>query len=119
MNSSKLLLKRSGFQQSTSIVFTPIIIHHRFSSANNHLISEYAGLFIASSKWKFKESEKWIKYAHKGLENEIIKQHSKEGVNKEEAAEYIQFITDFFLLSFIVGERTNRPFSEQYKQTTP
>jgi hypothetical protein len=87
----------------------------RYSSANNHLISEYAGLFIASSKWGFKESEKWLRYSQKGLEKEIIKQHSEEGINKEEAAEYIQFITDFFLLAFIVGEKTNRPFSERFK----
>ena len=88
----------------------------RYSSSNNHLISEYAGLFIASSKWGFKESEKWIKYAQKGLEKEIVKQHSGNGINKEEAAEYIQFITDFFLLSYLVGEKTNRPFSKGYKQ---
>ncbi|HYM93843.1 MAG TPA: heparinase II/III-family protein, partial [Chitinophagaceae bacterium] len=69
----------------------------------------------ASSKWSFKESEQWANYSQKGLETEIIKQHSKNGVNKEEAAEYIQFITDFFLLSYVVGENTNRPFSKQYK----
>ena len=87
----------------------------RFSSANNHLISEYAGLFIASSFWKFKESEKWLQYALKGLEKEIKKQHSS-GINKEEAAEYIQFITDFFLISFIVGEKINQPFSEEFRK---
>ncbi len=88
----------------------------KYSSANNHLISEYAGLFLASSRWTFRDSEKWIGYSQKGLEKEIIKQHSAEGINKEEAAEYIQFITDFFLLSFITGERTNRPFSDRFRQ---
>jgi hypothetical protein len=120
-----LSLRNEQFKVFVEKKWIPTIYQHcfysynnpsRFSSANNHLISEYAGLFIASSKWEFKESGKWIKYAHKGLENEIIKQHSKDGINKEEAAEYIQFITDFFLLSLIVGERTNRPFSEQFKQ---
>jgi len=120
-----LSLTNLQFRDFVETKWIPTIYQHclysynnpsRFSSANNHLISEYAGLFIASSKWEFNESGKWIKYAHKGLENEIVKQHSKGGINKEEAAEYIQFITDFFLLSLIVGERTNRPFSEQYKQ---
>ena len=87
-----------------------------YSSANNHLLSEYAGLFIATSKWKFLESDKWLKYAKKGLEKEIVKQHSN-GVNREEAAEYIQFITDFFLIAYIVAERTNNSFSENYKKT--
>ena len=87
-----------------------------FSSANNHLISEYAGLFIAASKWKFRESKKWLKYAKKGLEKEIVKQHTN-GVNREEAAEYIQFVTDFLLITYIVAERTNNSFSENYKKT--
>jgi len=87
-----------------------------FSSANNHLISEYAGLFVAASKWKFSESEKWLKYAKKGLEKEIVKQHSN-GVNREEAAEYIQFITDFFLIIYVVAENTNNSFSDDYKKT--
>lgn len=89
----------------------------RFSSANNHLISEYAGLFIASSFWKFNESEKWRIFSKKGLEKEIIRQHSKNGINKEEAAEYIQFITDFFLLSLVVGENNKDGFSSEYKRT--
>jgi hypothetical protein len=87
----------------------------RFSSANNHLIAEYAGLFIAAVKWPFKAAEKWIQYAQNGLEREIRVQHSAEGINKEEAAEYIQFITDFFLLSYIVGKNTQHPFSDTYE----
>jgi len=86
-----------------------------YSSANNHLISEYAGLFIASSFWKFDESEKWLKYSAIGLEKEIQVQHSS-GINKEEAAEYIQFITDFFLISYVVGVKSGKPFSEQYQR---
>lgn len=88
----------------------------KYSSANNHVISEFAGLFIASSLWKFKESEKWNTYAKKGLEREINKQHSKNGINKEEAAEYIQFITDFLLISYVIGENTGNSFSLRYKQ---
>jgi hypothetical protein len=88
----------------------------KFSSANNHLICEYAGLFIATSLWKFKQSVKWNNYAKSGLEREIHKQHSENGVNKEEAAEYIQFITDFFLISYLVGIKSNNPLSEKYNQ---
>ena len=120
-----ILTRKTNFRVFVENEWLPMIKQHciysymhpsKHSSANNHLISEYAGLFIASSKWSFKESDKWLNYAQKGLENEIIKQHSENGVNKEEAAEYIQFITDFFLLSYIVGEKTNKPFSKQYKQ---
>lgn len=87
----------------------------KFSSANNHLIAEVAGLFIASSFWHFSESQKWCNHAKEVLEKEIIVQHSANGINKEEASEYIQFITDFFLLSYIVGKNTQNPFSSAYE----
>lgn len=85
------------------------------SSANNHLIAEYAGLFIASGKWIFNDSSRWNQYAKQGLEREIILQHSENGINKEEAAEYIQFIADFLLLSMLAGEYTHNDFSPAYK----
>jgi|WetSurMetagenome_2_1015567.scaffolds.fasta_scaffold00898_7 hypothetical protein len=125
LDAEKLMCNEAEFREFVQNDWYPLIKNHciysynnpsKFSSANNHLISEYAGLFIASSKWKFTESKKWLTYAHAGLEKEIIKQHSKNGINKEEAAEYIQFITDFFLLSFVIGEKTDRSFSEQFKQ---
>jgi hypothetical protein len=120
----QLVKENTAFGEFVKEKWTPSIYRHcyysyhnpsHYSSANNHLISEYAGLFIASSYWKFKESGKWLKYSSKGLEREIQTQHSS-GVNREEAAEYIQFITDFFLLSFVTGEKTGRPFSESYRQ---
>ena len=87
----------------------------KFSSSNNHLISEYAGLFIATTLWNFNESKKWNRFAKNGLEREIVRQHSARGLNKEEAAEYIQFITDFFLLSYVAGENSRNSFSDTYK----
>ncbi len=125
LDAESLMAEDQKFKDFTLNIWLPLIKKHcvysfenpsKYSSANNHLISEYAGLYIASSKWKFTDSPKWKKYAQKGLEKEIILQHSPNGINKEEAAEYIQFITDFFLLSFIVGERTDNPFSEQFRQ---
>lgn len=87
------------------------------SSANNHLIAEYAGLFIASTLWKFDESAEWLKKSRRGLEREIQKQHSEKGVNKEEASGYIQFITDFFLLAYIAAEHSGIAFSAKYTST--
>ena len=124
LQTENLKANNTEFEQFIEEKWIPSIYQHclysfnnpsKFSSANNHLISEYAGLFIASSLWKFNESDRWLEYSRHGLENEIIKQHSK-GINKEEAAEYIQFITDFFLLSYIVAKQTGKPFSENYTQ---
>ncbi len=87
------------------------------SSANNHLIAEYTGLFVASTLWKFEESPAWQKKSRKGLEKEIQKQHSENGVNKEEASGYIQFITDFFLLACIAANHAGITLSAKYKNT--
>lgn len=124
LDADEMVLSNKEFKEFVGKEWLPLIKKHcvysyenpsKYSSANNHLISEYAGLFIASSKWKFSESEKWFRYSRRGLEKEIIRQHSKKGVNKEEAAEYIQFVTDFFLLAFIIGEKINKSFSAKYK----
>ena len=124
LNVDEIVNKNSVFKEFVDSILLPVIYQHckysysnpsKFSSANNHLISEYSGLFIAATKWKFEESDMWLEYCKKGLEIEIQKQHSN-GVNKEEAAEYIQFITDFFLLPYVIGENTNNPFSINYKK---
>lgn len=113
------------FEAFVRQVWVPTIYQHcrysyqnpsKFSSANNHLISEHAGLFVAASFWKFAESAQWAAHARRGLEQEIVAQHSAQGVNKEEAAEYIQFITDFFLIPYVVAERNQQPFSQHYRQ---
>ena len=125
LDADELVKQNKAFTSFVTDDWLPLIHQHciysyknpsKYSSANNHLVSEYAGLFIAAVKWPFKESAHWISYSQKGLEAEIVKQHSKNGVNKEEAAEYIQFITDFFLLAYVVGENAKRPFSKQYKE---
>ncbi len=125
LEADKLITENEAFKQFAEDDWMPLIYRHclysyknpsKFSSANNHLISEYAGLFVAAVKWPFQESAQWIRYAQTGLEAEIIKQHSKNGINKEEAAEYIQFITDFFLVAYVVGERSKQPFSKQFKE---
>jgi hypothetical protein len=124
LDADKLILKDTNFGSFANNDWLPAIYQHcvyshnnpsKFSSSNNHLISEYAGLFIAAVKWNFTSSKKWIAYSQKGLEKEMLRQHSNNGINKEEAAEYIQFITDFFLLAYIVGENSGHSFSEKYK----
>lgn len=113
-----------GFAQFVNDVWMPLIKDHAefshkhpslYSSANNHLVSEYAGLFIATCCWDIPLREKRRAYAKAGLEREILLQNSPDGVNREEAAEYIQFIDDFFLLAAVIGDASGSPFSDAYK----
>lgn len=120
-----LMKEDQAFKDFVENQWIPLIYLHckysyenpsKFSSANNHLVSEYAGLFIGASFWPFEESSTWKAYAREGLEREIQLQHSPNGVNKEEAAEYIQFITDFFLFAYVVDLNVEKTFSEAYRQ---
>lgn len=125
LEAPQLCRRDAAFKKFVDDTWLPLIYLHgihadnhpsKFSSSNNHLIAEASGLFIAAAYWDFPRSKKWVRKAQKILEREILLQHSPNGVNREEASEYIQFITDFFLLAYIVGERTGNPFSEAYRQ---
>ena len=87
-----------------------------FSSANNHLVAEYAGLFAGSAFWKFSESEKWLKYSKEGLEKQFTLQYSPNGINREETARYTQYISDLFLISYAIGKQNNVTFSSEYEK---
>lgn len=117
--------ENSAIEEFVTEAWWPMICEHAeysyrhpslCSSANNHLISEYAGLFVAACKWNIPHRNARLKYAKAGLEREILKQNTAEGVNREEAAEYIQFIDDFFLIAAVVGDATGHPFSATYKE---
>ena len=123
---NELIEQNDKFKKFVNETWLPLIELHgmhafryesKFSSSNNHLIAEASGLFIAGCYWSFKNSSKWIKKGQRLLEKEIVKQHTAKGINREEASEYIQFITDFFLIANLVGERTANGFSANYKET--
>jgi len=80
-----------------------------YSSANNHLIGEAAGLVIAATLFDFEEkSLKWQKKGFKILQKELDRQIFDDGLNKEQALAYHCFTFDFFLLSFLVLEKNGR-----------
>lgn len=75
--------------------------YSRDSSANNHLIGEASGLLIASiGLLQCDMSEKWREKARRILLIELERQNYSDGVNKEQALSYQQFVLDFFLLDF-------------------
>ncbi len=123
---NKLILQNEEFRQFVENIWLPLIELHgihaaryesKYSSSNNHLIAEASGLFIVGSYWSFKKSPQWLQKGKRILEREIQKQHSPNGINKEEASEYIQFITDFFLIAYIVGDGTGQKFDPTYEHT--
>lgn len=72
------------------------------SSANNHLIGEAAGVFIACCVWPFEAPyDRWKSKALGILEQEIQRQVYPDGVNKEQAIAYQQFVLAFFRLAYL------------------
>jgi len=89
--------------------------YSRGSSAGNHLIGEAAGVFIGASYFSsFRRSAAWVRNAQALLEREIQRQTFDDGGSQEQALGYHLFITQFFLLSALVGEQCGTPFSEAY-----
>jgi len=74
----------------------------RGSSANNHLIGEMAGLFIAATAFPlFADSARWRELARQSLEEEIIRQTFPSGLNREMAYSYHVFTFEFFLFAWL------------------
>lgn len=116
-----------GFEQELVNEWLRTIFQHclyisrnfsNYSSANNHLIGEAAGLFVASHTWSFEGySGKWLESSRRILEEEIVKQTYPDGVNKEQAVCYQQFVIDFFLLSALLARKKGMDFSKTYWNT--
>lgn len=70
------------------------------SSANNHLLGELMGLWIASLTWPcWPESARWRDEARRGFEREALLQNGADGVNREQAVYYHHEVADMMLIS--------------------
>jgi len=86
------------------------------SSANNHLIGEAAGLFIAALTWPhWPGARAWLQTAKAILEREALLQNAPDGVNREQAVSYQQFVLDLLLLPLLAGKANGQPFSAAYE----
>lgn len=86
-----------------------------YSSANNHRIGEAAGVFIATVGWPYwRDFERWGEAAADILEDEVVLQNTVDGVNREQAISYQQFVLDFLLLSELASKSSGTGFSERY-----
>jgi hypothetical protein len=86
----------------------------RYSSANNHLIGEAAGLFVGAVTWPFWERcRRWGDDAQGVLEREAQLQNAPDGVNREQAVSYQQFVLDFLLIPALAGRANGQEFSRE------
>ncbi|MFO7305914.1 MAG: alginate lyase family protein [Gammaproteobacteria bacterium] len=87
----------------------------RFSSANNHLIGESAGVYIASLTWGcWPQMHSWGRMCKDILEREALIQNWEDGGNKEQAFSYQQFVLDFLLLAGLAARAASDDFADSY-----
>jgi Heparinase II/III-like protein/Heparinase II/III N-terminus len=72
----------------------------RGSSANNHVIAELVGQLVASCAFDwFPESPRWRSYSKQRLERQIGLNTFRSGLNREQASEYHEFVTNLSLVA--------------------
>jgi hypothetical protein len=91
--------------------------YSRGSSANNHLIGEAAGVFIASTCLPgLTESVRWLADSRRILEEEIHAQTYADGGSREQAFGYHVFVLQFLVLAAVAAKRSGVPFSAAFHE---
>lgn len=87
----------------------------RYSSANNHLLGELLGLFVASLTWPYwRESARWAQQASDELQEQALLQNGPDGVNREQALWYHHEVADMLLIAGLFGRGNGLDFSREY-----
>jgi heparinase II/III-like protein len=88
-----------------------------YSSANNHLIGEAAGLYCAALAWPhWERAAHWREAAGEILEREALLQNAPDGVNREQAVSYQQFTFDLLLVPMLAARANGYSFPPTYAQ---
>jgi len=101
-----------GVYQHCEFIAGHLSLH---SSANNHLVGEVAGLYLACVAWPhWERSSPWRRRAKAILEREALLQNAPDGVNREQAVSYQQWEIDLLLLPMLAGRAEGEAFSRAY-----
>ena len=89
----------------------------RYSSANNHLISEASALYILGHLApNLPNANKWRSYGKKTLIKEAAKQIHNDGVGVEQSPTYTAFTAEWLLLCGLLGKQLNDEYPAEYWQ---
>ena len=90
--------------------------YSRGSSANNHLVGEAAGVYIATSYFhNLKGAQRWREQSREILCHELLSQIHADGGTREQALGYLLFVLQFFLLAAIVAHRSGDGMPAAYR----
>jgi len=89
--------------------------YSRYSSANNHLIGEAAGVYVAARHFRrLPNALAWSDEAKRILCDEIVHQVDNDGVHRELATGYHLFVLQFFMIAAAVGGTSDDAFPADY-----
>ncbi len=89
--------------------------YSRYSSANNHLIGEAAGVFVGSAYFHtLNNAAAWRAHSRSVLLREILHQTDADGVHRELATGYHLFVLQFFVIAGVVARNIGEDFSAEY-----
>lgn len=104
----------------TSVYRHMAFIHGHFSrhsSANNHLLGEAAGLFVATTTWPYwPRCSAWNRNARRILEEQAALQVSEDGVDREQSTFYQNFVLEFLQVAGVAGRIAGNDFSPDFWQ---
>ena len=87
-----------------------------YSSANNHLIGEAAGMYVAAVTWPcWPQARAWLAQAKGILEEEAVLQNAPDGVNREQSVSYQRFEVDLLLHPLLAARANGHKFSAAYE----
>ncbi len=87
------------------------------SSANNHLVGEAAGVFVATSYFhELSFDPAWNRESFALLEQEILAQSYADGCTREQALGYQAFVLQFYLIALLIAEKIGLEVSKNYHQ---
>jgi hypothetical protein len=89
--------------------------YSRGSSANNHLVGEAAGVYVATAYFPdMPHAAAWHEESRAILEREVVAQTYADGGTREQATGYHLFVLQFYLACGAVARRQGRDFSPEY-----
>ncbi|NOT34693.1 MAG: alginate lyase family protein [Candidatus Eisenbacteria bacterium] len=75
------------------------------SSANNHLIAEYAAMTVTGAAFpSLRNGSRLLRAGHRGLVQETLRQIHPDGVPAEQAFGYLPFVWELLLTSFVLAD---------------
>ena len=88
------------------------------SSANNHLIAEAAGLFVASCAFPlFRSSDRWRESSAAVLVSQSRSQTFASGLNRELATDYHGFVLELLVIAGVEGAKAGHPLGDGFWET--